>query len=214
MVMAVIYYKEIFVPVHKWKLNTELLKQSFPFMLLGFSGLLNAKCDLICVIFYMTKDEIASYQVLMSFIILFQALPLLIFTPYLKNLYRINDSAIHSLQRKSMLTGIVLCSTGIPVIYLILEYFYHLHFNIYTYVFAFVYIVSTFFFFLYIYILFKSEKQNYVMWVSFSAVGLNVIFCLVFIPLMGIAGAMLANCLSQFFMWIIFKRMAMKVFAL
>ena len=206
-----IYYTEIFRHVKKWKPDISILKQSLPFMLLGLVALLQAKSDLLCIIFYLDKDQVASYQILMSFILLLLTLPSMIFTPFIKNIYRINDTAFRALHTKSILAGIVLTTAGLPAVYIVLEYFYKLHFDFLTYVFSYVYVLSTFFYFLYIYVLYKGEKQQMVMWGSFAAVVLNVAGCLLLIPMMGISGAMLANCISQIFSWIIYQRMSVKL---
>lgn len=186
-----------------------LLKQSLPFMLLSLAGLLQAKSDLACVIFYLDKEQVAAYQVLMSFMLLFQVLPSLVFTPYLKNIYRVNDRIIHALQSKSMLAGSIVCAAGIPAVYMILELIYQLHFEWMTYVFSAAYMLSTFFYFLYIYVLYRHEQQVLVMWVSMGSVLVNIIACLFLIPVLGIPGAMLANCISQACMWVVYRRTGM-----
>jgi O-antigen/teichoic acid export membrane protein len=163
------------------------------------------KSDMICVVWMSTKIEVAQYQVFSSFLLFMQSFPGLIAGPYIKNLYRLPKSSYPKLQRYFTGIGLLISVIGTVLTYLIVTYIYHFNLSFTIYVLGFLYGSLTYFYMLQIYLLFKNNQQNQVMIISTFSIVLNFIFCFLFIPIIKIEGAVLANVFTQILSLFIYK---------
>jgi hypothetical protein len=98
-------------------------------MLITLTGLFVSKIDLVIVTMTMQKDQLAHYQILLSFAALIQSGAAYIFLPYLKSFYRISSISQKKIQLTLFQIGLGICIAAIPVLYPLMKYLYHLRLN-------------------------------------------------------------------------------------
>jgi O-antigen/teichoic acid export membrane protein len=195
--IQIFYFRSYFTLRHSFKPNYSKLKALLPFMMLGFAAGLQQKSDMICVVWMSTKIEVAQYQVFSSFLLFMQSFPGLIAGPFIKNLYRLPKSSYPKIQRYFVGIGLVISVIGTILTYLIVTYIYHFNLSFTIYGLGFLYGLLTYFYMLRIYLLFKNNKQEDVMRFSLLFIIINVLLCFLFIPMLNIEGAVLANVITQ-----------------
>ncbi|MES2691548.1 MAG: hypothetical protein V4658_14160 [Bacteroidota bacterium] len=176
-----------------------------PFMLLSLAGFLQAKSDLYCISFMEQKNATGDYQVLMSYVSLCLLVPGFLITPYTADIYKMTSTALRSFQRWLNLAGTAIGLVGISVVYIIMRFVYLLDFDLIDYLLAGFYVVLPYFYVLGIYGMYKSGNQSRVMLISCSGILVNTIVCILLIPLWGITGALVANCMSQIFLFVFYR---------
>jgi hypothetical protein len=184
---------------------------SVPFLLMGLIALLQLKTDLYVMNELSTKSITGSYQVLMSFVAMFLAVPGFIINPFVKNVYRLQAGQLKSLQYKFIELGLMICVLATPVLWAIMHYVYQLNFSAVTYMLIAVLMCLPFVYAFDVYKLYKANVQNKVL--AINAVGIAIIFlcCLIFIPLWPINGALMAQLLAQIFLVLLLKHHAAKL---
>jgi O-antigen/teichoic acid export membrane protein len=184
--------------------DMEALKNGLPFMILGLSGVMLQKTDMINVTWFLNKYEIAQYQVFSSFILFMQAFPGLITSPYAKNIYRVSSSTYYKIQVRFILLGMLITAGSIVITYFTLTVIYEFEFSWMLYLLGFVYGVMTYFYSMRIYILYKMNQQNKVMWISMVGILFNLVACYMLVPQFHIIGALLGNVLTQILLVVVY----------
>jgi O-antigen/teichoic acid export membrane protein len=184
---------------------------SLPFLLMGLIALLQLKTDLYVINELSTKSITGSYQVLMSFVAMFLAVPGFIINPFVKNVYRLKAKQIKSLQYKFIGLGLMISVLATPVLWVLMYYVYQLNFSVVTYLLIAVLMCLPFGYAFDIYKLYKANSQNKVLVIN--AVGISIVFlcCLLLIPLWPINGALTAQLLAQIFLVLLLKHHAAKL---
>jgi O-antigen/teichoic acid export membrane protein len=198
-IVLIVHFKKYFTRLSS-KPNLLILKKGFPFMMLGLSGVMLQKTDMITVAYFLTKYEIAQYQVFCSFLLFMQAFPGLITAPYAKNIYRISSSSYTKIQMRFVLIGLSVTSIFIAITYFSMMWIYAFNFSWMFYLLGFLYGSLTYFYSIRIYILYKKNGQNTVMWISAAGIVFNFMMCCILIPKFNIMGAVLGNVLTQLFL--------------
>jgi len=204
-IFQIIYFRSYFNLSFSFLPNIKKLKLLLPFMMLGFAGVMQQKSDMICVVWFCNKLEVAQYQVFSSFLIFIQTIPGLIAGPYIKNLYRISPSSYPKIQFQFSVIGVMISIVLSTITFFAITMVYHFELPISMYFCGFLYGLFTYFYMLQIYLLFKDQKQNQVMWISICSIIFNFILCFIFIPIWGIQGAVVANVLSQLVLFVGYK---------
>lgn len=199
------YYKEYFKYPFSFIPNIKKLKILLPFMMLGFAGVMQQKSDMICVVWLCNKIEVAQYQVFSGLLIFTQMIPGLVAGPYIKNLYRISSTSYKKIQLQFSILGILISTILSILTYFVITYIYHFSLPITIYLLGFLYGLFTYFYMLQIYLLFKDQKQNQVMIISIISIVINFILCFIFIPFLGIQGAVIANVITQIVLFAAYK---------
>lgn len=186
---------------------------SLPFLLMGLIALLQLKTDLYVINELSTKSITGSYQVLMSFVAMFLAVPGFIINPFVKNVYRLKAKQIKSLQYKFIGLGLMISVLATPVLWVLMYYVYQLNFSVVTYLLIAVLMCLPFGYAFDIYKLYKANSQNKVLVIN--AVGISIVFlcCLLLIPLWPINGALMAQLLAQIFLVLLLKQQAAKIYS-
>jgi O-antigen/teichoic acid export membrane protein len=184
---------------------------SLPFLLMGLIALLQLKTDLYVMNELSTKSTTGSYQVLMSFVAMFLAVPGFIINPFIKNVYRLQANQLKSLQYKFVGLGLMISVLATPVLWVLMYYVYQLNFSVVTYLLIAVLMCLPFGYAFDIYKLYKANSQNKVLVIN--AVGISIVFlcCLLLIPLWPINGALMAQLLAQIFLVLLLKHHAAKL---
>lgn len=199
-------YQPFFRHLFRNTLKPRQLRLSLPFMLLSFAGFLQARSDLYCLSFLSDKTTIGNYQVLISYVSLCLLIPGFLYTPYVNQFYTMNAAAVRSLQQKLNRAGIAFAITAIMVVALAMIFLYGLEFSFADYILATIYVTAPYLFMPHIYAMFRHGVQKWVMLISFSGVAINAFFCFSLVPYFGITGALGANCVSQLFLFMVYRR--------
>lgn len=184
---------------------------SVPFLLMGLIALLQLKTDLYVMNELSAKSITGSYQVLMSFVAMFLAIPGFIINPFVKNVYRLQAQQIKNIQYKFIGLGLMISVVATPVLWAVMHYVYQLNFSVVTYLLVALLMCLPFVYAFDMYKLYKANAQNKVL--AINAVGIAIIFlcCLMFIPLWPINGALMAQLLAQIFLVLLLKHQAAKL---
>ncbi len=202
MLLMVYFQKYLFksISFHEFLKLKEIVayfKTSFPFLIIGFIGMVQSKIDLYSVAYFMNKTALAKYQVLLSLLSFSLFFASLILSPFAKNILRLNQSSLQKLQRRFMILGIPLSAVCIIFIYVTLTFVYSFHFAISIYILGGVYIWSFYINVVKIYEYSKRNLQNKTSYYSIIGVIINLIFSILLTPLYGLQGALFATVLSQ-----------------
>lgn len=188
-----------------FKPNIKNLLAFLPFMMIGFSGVIQQKSDIISVAWLSSKIEIAQYQVFSSFLFFTQSIPGLILGPYIKNVYRLPPSSYPKVQQFFTIMGLTISLVTTFFIFLVIKFIYHFDFPFSMYFLGFLNGFLTYFYMFKIFLMFKNQKQQQVMVIGAITIALNFVLCFIFIKTLKIQGAILANVLSQMATYLIYK---------
>lgn len=170
---------------------------AFPFFLLSISGMIGSRTDMYMVSVYLDKVQIAQYSVLLNFLIYLQALSNFIFQPFIKNIYRINIQSTRKLSRQLFGTGILVAGFGVPLVWWVCAYFFKIQFNLWMALTGIFYVLPVFYYLPRIYFLYKTGKEQWVLYVNLGGIILNFLLNLFWLPSFGISGALMAATVVQ-----------------
>lgn len=172
-------------------------RRALPFFLLGFSGLLASRIDLYTISIFLNEREIGQYQVFINLMLYVQAVPNFIMIPFVKNLYRLPDSAIHKIAIRLFALGVLVCLPATALIAAVLRNVYHLEFSPLFMLAGALFVLPIYGYLPLIYRLYKNDGQALVLWVNLAGAGANLLLNLILLPVLGITAAILASALVQ-----------------
>lgn len=181
------------------------LKFGFPFFAIGLGGWLQSKSDLYMLTAMEGSANIAAYQLLIGGLSVIQAIIGFLLEPLIKFIYRSKDLVVKRIVILIFKIGFPIVLLGLLALSLILEWLTPNRFDTYTYLLGLLYLVPFLLFMPSIFKLYKANKESRVVYVSFFSAGINLILTWLFIPILGLNGALLGSAISQIFMLIIFK---------
>ncbi|MFY8109719.1 MAG: hypothetical protein ACOVO9_12030 [Bacteroidia bacterium] len=205
MIVLTIKFKSFFSFSYLLKPDFKKLMTFFPFMVISFMGVLQQKVDIISMTWFLSKNEIAQYQVYSSFLLFAHSIPGLLISPYIKNIYRLPKSIFSKLNNYFLGLGLVISVISIALIYIAITLIYQFNFSFTLYLLGFINILLTYFYILEIFILFKYNKQKHVMIINGVIILINFIFCYLLIEELKIQGAILANIICQIIIYLSYK---------
>ncbi len=173
------------------------LSRTFPFMMIGFAGILQQKIDMVSVVWLLPKIEIVQYQIFNSLLLFFHAIPGFILIPFMKSAYRLPDSSHKKIQSFLSVFGVFISIGGILLVYILVKYLYQFDLSLAMYVLGFLFLLTTYFYIFKIFLFFKENKQKSAMIINFITVLINFILCYFLILVWNIEGAVLANVITQ-----------------
>lgn len=202
----------LFIVLKLWKekiifsIDTNHLKYSLPFFILGFSGLVNSKIDLYLVNAFLESSKISDYQLLTSAFLMLQSLSILIVAPLNKTIYRSNQIIIDKLKIIFKNFAIPLVLLGSIGIWIILEKVVQLNLGWEIYFISLLASLPSFFNVIPILSLYKKHQENKVLISNSIAAVINTIACLLLLPKFGILGICIGVCISQWIYLIIIRK--------
>lgn len=188
----------------KLKLDLKPLIGSFPFFLPSLIGFIQSRVDMFIVAFSLSKPELAKYQVLITLLSFVHQAALLIVVPYTKNIYRLPDKTINGLAKIFFQYGILVSLLAVPIVYLAVTYYYGSSLPLLTYVISFFTLLPLFYYSIKTYQWFKHNKQYSVVGINCMMALTTFLITLMLIPILGITGALIANCAAQWIALLIF----------
>ncbi|KAA3603933.1 MAG: hypothetical protein DWQ06_05600 [Calditrichaeota bacterium] len=184
----------------KFSFDYQILLMCLPFFALEVSGMLQSRTDLYCVAFFLTEAEVGKYQILINFLIYFQAFANFLLVPFAKNVYRLNFESIQKITKKLSFFGILVIPIFIFTLNIVLENFYNFEFDYEIFIFGGLFVLPVYVYLPKIYFLYKTNLQNKVLLVNVLGVVLNGILNFYFIPRKGLLGALISSAISQWIM--------------
>ena len=203
--VVMMFYAKLLPGIFNNRLQMKQLKSSFYFALLAFVIFLQVKSDLYCMSYFGNSSQLGTYQILVSYLTLFSAVPTFLLMPFMASIYQLDKAGIKVLHQKIILMSLLLVPFCTLVLIPVFGYFYQLTFSWWDYFLAALYLLIPYFYALKVYLLYKQGKSKTVLVFSLLAVVVNVCFCAVLIPILGITGAMLANASAQVFICLLYQ---------
>lgn len=204
-IFLVAAFKKYLPGLHQNYPQIKLLGFSFVFMLLGFTGLVQSKIDLLVLDLYMSKKDLAKYQVITNLLILIKTGSSFILYPFVKNIYRLSKEKIISVANTVLAYGFIITLAGLLLQYLILKFIYHYETELSYYIYGIIYCLPGFWFSPIVFYLFKHNKQMKVILINITGIVTSSLFCYLLISHMAINGALISIAISQIIMLIMYS---------
>ena len=173
------------------------LIRSFPFFLIGFSGWLASKCDIYVVSVFFSNKELSEYQILISCFLILQSIPAYLVLPINKHLFRLTKVSIKKIKMKLALIALPIIILSSLLIWLVMSHLIQIQFSLIIYFFATISSIPAFFYIVDVIQLYKENKENKIMKLSFITATLNLIALYLLVPNFRILGAILSVCITQ-----------------
>lgn len=199
-----ILFRKSFRILHPKSFRGVFLKESAWLFLLAFSAFAGMRADLLCAAFYLEKEELAFYQVLVNFLLGLQSLSNILIMPYMQNYFRMSSERIFKAASKLLLYGIIICITASPVIIAIINYVYRLPVEPVHVLLAIAYALPVFYYTLFSYILLKKKHDRDVFLINIAGVTANVLLAIFLLPVLGVTGGILAASISHFLLMVLY----------
>ncbi len=194
--LLLIYKKQLFT-LTPLTPSIPFYKGAGPFLLLSLSGLISSRADLYLVSIYLDKYQIAQYSVLLNFLIYLQALSNYIFQPFMKNFYRIHSSGKKKITYRFIGLGVFITLFGVPLVWWVTNHLFHLSFDANFIWLGMIYVLPIFLYLPVIYLLYKSGKEKVVLFSNLFGIVLNILLNLLWLPTLGMKGALLSAAVVQ-----------------
>jgi O-antigen/teichoic acid export membrane protein len=201
-VKAVIYvgwFREI-LSDFSVRIDLQYFRLAFPFFLLGFSGLLASRIDLYAVSYYMEERDVARYQVFINLMLYLQSVSAFIVTPYVKNIYRMENQTISKISRRLFMFGIVILIPSLIIVYWLLIALYDIRFSVEFLALGGAFVLPIYAYLPLIHRLYKLNRTGIVLVVNLVGAGANLALNAILLPNIGISGAILSSAVIQWAM--------------
>ncbi len=180
----------------KLSFKKELLT-SMPFFALSLSGLLLSKGDLYAVTYFLEEQLLASYQVMIGFLILGQTASSIMLGPFLKNIYRWQGNDIVKLKKLYLKIGFVATALFSLGLYFGLQHIYLISLNGWHLLLFFGYLYPLYFYLIESQMLIKHNKEKRLLTHGFIAAFSNIALSLFLVQHLGIYGALLSGIVGK-----------------
>lgn len=195
--VVVLYFIKTLFPLQITSPDFKYYQASLWFFLLGFVGLLSSRTDLIYVTSFLSKPEIAFYQVATAFFTNISSIAHMLILPFVPALYRLNKSTTYKLSFQFTGVGIVLSLAALVVVYFIITMAYQFQMSLLFMAWGFAYVLPAFFSYSLVIHLFKTHKQHKVVLLGIFIVAVNFTLCTLLVPHYGTLGAIASAAIAQ-----------------
>ncbi|AWM13947.1 hypothetical protein DI487_08785 [Flavobacterium sediminis] len=180
---------------------------SFPFFILGLSGMISSKIDLYLVTVFLPNEIISSYQTITTAFLMLQALSVFITAPINKSFYRSNTKVISKLKILFKKIAIPISILGSLSIWLLLEHYIKLGFEWHIYLLCFLSSLPVFFYVIPILNLYKEKLEKKIVYSNLLIAILNCALGLILLKRIGLEGIFISVCVSQWLFLILIKKL-------
>ena len=188
----------------KW--NAPVLYASLPFAMLIMGGFIHSQADMLCVIHYLSKKEIAHFQIITAGLLFIQSTSNFVFAPFAKTFYRL--TARHMRKPRIMfLTGGFACVIfGLTAMYFALGFLYGIALTPTMLIAGIFYSYLPFTYLLSVYTLYKRRKTGWVFAINILGTALLIIMYRFFFLLnkLDIENAIIATAMNHFLVAVCF----------
>jgi O-antigen/teichoic acid export membrane protein len=184
------------------KFDLKVLAAGFPFLIMGFSGMLQAKTDLYLVSALLTDNDLAIYQVSINVFLYLQALSGLALIPFAKNIYRLPKKTVWKVSVRFTFFGFAILMISLPVIYWALNHLYGFDLGGTVIIIGGLYVLPSFIFSPMVYKLLGKKKEETVLYITLLGVLVNLILTYSLVVEIGIKGGFIGSMISNWAMLI------------
>jgi hypothetical protein len=175
-----LYRKEL-LPLFFRNFEAGYLSTAFSFFLLYFTGMLASRIDVLAASYLLSKEAIAKYQVLISFVLATQLMIPILLLPYVSIIYRMSLQSIRKMALRLLIVGMLLSCVSVFAISMILEFVYQFTYAPVTFLLAWLIAVPGFYYSPLIYRLFKNNQQHLVVCVALIFICCSAILIALFV---------------------------------
>ncbi len=184
--------------------------KAFPFLLLSLLGFLASKVDVYIVEHFGNTIATSEYQIINSLLVFVMSVSAFVYAPFTKNIYRLNSEIADKTKQWLLLTGIVIVTLALLLIYCILEFYLLVRVPNVFYTIAFLYVIPSFIYGIEIVNLFRMKKEKKVVQLLFIGALTNAALSALLLNLgYGITGALTGSAIAQ---WLVLVLIKMKTF--
>ena len=173
---------------------------AFPFMLIGFSGLLASRIDLYTANALVDPVALGRYQIIASLFVQCQALAALVVLPLSRDLLKLNVVSVARYARRTRMWAalglIPLCALA----WILFRYGFGFRLAWHTLVAAALMVWPVFAYVPFINTLYKHGRERIVMWSNFAAAATSCLLTALLLPSIGPTGGLLAAAAGQWLM--------------
>lgn len=177
------------------RIDLRYFRLALPFFLLGLSGLLQSRIDLYSVSFFLSEQQVGQYQVFLSLLLYVQATANFIVQPYVKSIYRLDQTIIWKIALRLFALGWLLIVPAMLAVAWVLATLYGFNPPPSFIVLGGLYVLPIFFELPIIYALYQADRTATVIAVSFTGFTFNLLLNIWLLPRVGLVGAILASTL-------------------
>jgi len=199
-----ILFRSWVYPSQWFKPAVKILKQSIPFMLLAFTGLIQTKIDLALLDMLMPKTELARYQIFTNFLILIRTGSAFLLYPFLSNIYRLPVEKIKRVSNVLFWAGMIISDCGLMALSVLMHYVYLMPDELNWYLWGLIACIPGYWFGPVVFYLFRQNQEMKVITANIIGIVLNAIILIISIGAFGISGALAAMAISQIAMMIFY----------
>ncbi|MEQ8625206.1 MAG: polysaccharide biosynthesis C-terminal domain-containing protein [Vicingaceae bacterium] len=178
------------------KMKSQLFA-SFPFFALSIAGLIQTKGDLYVSAYLMNDMDLATYQVIIGFLLIGQAISWIVLGPFQKNIFRWQGKDIRKLKSLYLKIGISISSVFTLLLYFAITYIYLIKIELVLLIYFFIYLIVLYFYLIESQILLKNKKEKELLNFTLLAAGSNLFLSFVFIPFLGLKGALIGGIVGK-----------------
>lgn len=187
-----------------FKISLNELKMSFPFFLIGLSGLLNSKIDLFFANSVLDSEKIAIYQTLTTSFILLHAVPGLATMSVSKHIMRASEKSLLKVEKILLLLAVPISLSGSFTIAVFLKFVLKIEIEWYYFLIGFLSCIPLYITSILTLKLYKNNLEKKVVIAGFISATSNLILCFL-LSQYGILGFFISFSITQWIFLICIK---------
>ncbi len=205
-VLYLILERSVFLKPTITLYSFKYIKQSLPFFFIAFVGFLNTKIDLFLVLTLNNNKTIAFYQIITNLFIAIQSFSIVVATPFVKQLYRLDKESLIKIEKKTQLYTPFFIVVCLILSFLIIKYIYNFESSFLFYLYGFFIILPSYWLVVAYFNLYRKGEELFVFKISSIATFLNLIISYLFLKLgFGILGILLGSAIAGLVTILLFK---------
>lgn len=158
------------VDFNKTDLKTPYLKEGFYFAMIGISGLLLSKLDMLFAAHMLSLIELGKYQIILLFLLNLQSGVMILSGPFIHHFYRSNEKTQMESNRTFRLIGLPLVLLGLSLVQLVLHLVYNIQFYWVNLLPQIIFCVMPYLYIKWIYKLNEVHQEQLLLWISLVGV--------------------------------------------
>lgn len=208
--LYILLFKKTYI-LKNLKIDTSYFKKNIWFFFLSILGFIISKIDVYIIESFHNKIITSDYQIMNTLLLFTMSIPMYIYTPFIKNIYRNNTVFIHKVKKTFILLGLVLIPLALICISILQLYFLNNNYALWTYIIAFFYVFPSFIYGIEILSLFKNHKEKTVVIVLFIGAIFNFILTYILLRFnFNLNSALLGSAITQILILLLFSIMKKK----
>lgn len=197
-IYAITFIKAINKPI--LKIKKQYFAEAGFFFLLSMVGFLQSRIDFIIFSFFEKPENTAIYQVINSYFILIHAIGTFLIFPFIKNIYRLNESKVSQLQNYIIKIAPIIVLSALLLLYFMCRFIYHFELTITIYLIGILIVYPPYFYAVKIFQLFKNNQQHFVLKTGIIAIIATTIISIVLLSIgLDFIGVMLASAVGHIY---------------